>query len=382
MSSVPSPFIYWGQSSRTVFLRIALKDVKEKPDVSLSNDRISFEGRGHGAHGDSLYKFEIVPFRYIAPEKSKLRITGSEVIIDACKRDPTTTENPWPRLTQSNAKCAWIKPDFDWMDVSEDEDVELINRKKMEKAYLDKLTKDLEATKDEAMQDLKKHYLFSYSLFQFITWTFILVKVILGLIYTGAEDYKVYDDVGIVLVISQIFSVLEIIHPLIGLVKSGVIAPLAQVCGRCLMLLAVICNEPKLQTGPATTYLILFWSLADFIRHPFYMMSSMKASFYWLVWLRYTMWIPLYPLGVLCEYLILWQAIPLFTQSGKLSISLPNPYNFSFSITSIMYMHLVVLPLGLLKLMAHMYSLRKKKLRKPSKSGQDAASYTDAKKTN
>lgn len=44
--------------------------LQEQPDVDLSNDHISFEGRGVGAHGDCVYKFSIKPYRHISPEVS------------------------------------------------------------------------------------------------------------------------------------------------------------------------------------------------------------------------------------------------------------------------------------------------------------------------
>lgn len=40
------------------------------------------------------------------------------------KREETTKETPWPRLTKSTTKAAWIKPDFDRMEFSDDEEEE------------------------------------------------------------------------------------------------------------------------------------------------------------------------------------------------------------------------------------------------------------------
>lgn len=43
-------------------------------------------------------------------------------------------------------------------------------------------------------------------------------------------DYEAYDDIGTVLIICQIFSFLEVIHPMVGLIKTSFIPPLIQVC--------------------------------------------------------------------------------------------------------------------------------------------------------
>lgn len=68
-------------------------------------------------------------------QKVEARITGSEVRLEIGKREPTNQDNAWPRLTKDSAKCAWIKPDFDKMDISDDEDVELLDRKRVCKLY-------------------------------------------------------------------------------------------------------------------------------------------------------------------------------------------------------------------------------------------------------
>ena len=36
-------------------------------------------------------------------------------------------------------------------------------------------------------------------------------------------------------------------------------------------------------------------------RYPFYMLSTIEYEISWITWLRYTAWIPLYPLGILFE---------------------------------------------------------------------------------
>lgn len=36
-------------------------------------------------------------------------------------------------------------------------------------------------------------------------------------------------------------------------------------------------------------------------RYPFYMLACIDTEWKTLTWLRYTIWIPLYPLGVLAE---------------------------------------------------------------------------------
>lgn len=51
---------------------------------------------------------------------------------------------------------------------------------------------------------------------------------------------------------------------------------------------------------------------------------------YFLLWLRYTTFIPLYPLGVSSEMTMAYLALPIIKAKRPLSISLPNKLNFGF----------------------------------------------------
>lgn len=68
---------------------------------------------------------------FVTTQKSKLRITGSDIQIEIHKRDPTTKDDPWPRLTKDTQKYPWIKPDFDKMDISDDEEENAIQRRQV-----------------------------------------------------------------------------------------------------------------------------------------------------------------------------------------------------------------------------------------------------------
>ncbi len=127
-------------------------------------------------------------------------------------------------------------------------------------------------------------------------------------------------------------------------------------------------------------------------RYPFYMLACIDTEWKLLTWLRYTIWIPLYPLGVLAEgmcsqviicrllpegkimmgcswkvrqcimytynwqlflcSLILWsavaviQSIPIFDESKLLSIPLPKAIGTSLSFSYILQLYLMIMFLG------------------------------------
>lgn len=91
----------------------------------------------------------------------------------------------------------------------------------------------------------------------------------------------------------------------------------------------------------------------------------LKKNIGFLTWLRYTIWIPLYPLGILCEGIVILRNIPYFVETGRYSVSLPNDWNFAFDMPLFMkiYLLLLVLP-GSYFLMNYMRKARNKKLDK------------------
>ena len=71
------------------------------------------------------------------------------------------------------------------------------------------------------------------------------------------------------------------------------------------------------------------------------------------------MWVPLYPLGFICEGVIALRDIPYFEETEKFSISLPNEWNFAFYFPNVIRFYLLFgfFPM-LYTQMWHMYNLR------------------------
>lgn len=87
-----------------------------------------------------------------------------------------------------------------------------------------------------------------------------------------------------------------------------------------------------------------------------------------LEWLRYTLWIPLYPLGALYETLVVLRAAEYMEASDRFSIRMPNAWNFTFDMALAIriYVLVCILP-GVSYLMSMMQKARRKRLRPRSK---------------
>ena len=98
-----------------------------------------------------------------------------------------------------------------------------------------------------------------------------------------------------------------------------------------LTIIALVDGCPDLQTSVSTFCLMVVYLLIEQFRYPYYAVNSLGIEIYILTWLRYSIWIVLYPSGLLLEAINMLKAIPYYYQSGKWSISLPNALNFSFN---------------------------------------------------
>uniref|UniRef100_A0A4W5KKU0 Very-long-chain (3R)-3-hydroxyacyl-CoA dehydratase n=1 Tax=Hucho hucho TaxID=62062 RepID=A0A4W5KKU0_9TELE len=88
------------------------------------------------------------------------------------------------------------------------------------------------------------------------------------------------------------------------------------------------------------------WSAIEIFRYPFYMLGCIDTEWKTITWLRYTIWIPLYPLGVLAEAVAVVQSISVFDQSRLFSIPLPKALGSSVSFSCVLYIYLPLMVIG------------------------------------
>ncbi|XP_035232456.1 very-long-chain (3R)-3-hydroxyacyl-CoA dehydratase-like [Stegodyphus dumicola] len=176
---------------------------------------------------------------------------------------------------------------------------------------------------------------------------------------------KAYSVVHSAFSFCQFFQILEVIHPLLGYTSGSTLPPFLQVFGRMFMLVGMIHSEPRIQSKPVIFYLLSIYALSEVIRYPYYMLRVYNVNVSFITWLRYTIWIPLYPLGFLCEGIIILRNIPYFEESKRFSVFLPNKWNISFYFPTVMRLYLLfgLFPL-LYFMMTYMYRQRVKILGK------------------
>uniref|UniRef100_A0A7S3EME0 very-long-chain (3R)-3-hydroxyacyl-CoA dehydratase n=1 Tax=Rhodosorus marinus TaxID=101924 RepID=A0A7S3EME0_9RHOD len=203
---------------------------------------------------------------------------------------------------------------------------------------------------------LAKAYLFLYNTAAAIGWSLVLGNLIWG-VY--ADD--AWSAVEWSLKISQTAAVLEILHCLLGLVRASVFSTILQVSSR-IYILWVVADPFHDAVGQFLAFktMVLAWSLTEIPRYAYFAIGQVQKPPKWMTWLRYSSFMPLYPLGAASEAACLYTVLPLIKEARPYSIYMPNTLNFALDsyFTSICSL-LIYIP-GLPFMYSHMIGQRAK----------------------
>ncbi|KAH7888714.1 PTPLA-domain-containing protein [Phlebopus sp. FC_14] len=118
----------------------------------------------------------------------------------------------------------------------------------------------------------------------------------------------------------QSLAVLEVLHVLLGLVRSPLPTTFIQVSSRLILVWAVVARFPLTHPNPFFTTMVLAWSLTEVPRYTYYALGLAGTQApTWLTWLRYTTFYVLYPLGAGSEAILALSTIPEWQHGRYLS---------------------------------------------------------------
>lgn len=148
--------------------------------------------------------------------------------------------------------------------------------------------------------DCRKTYLFVYNLMMFIGFLFVFLVLIIKAISRTLADDTIEAACSIIKLLTFI-QYLEFFHSIFGLVPGGAFMSFAQVTGRLIVILFLGQSDIRINSEPFAFYLISVWSAIEIVRYPFYALRVFSVNIEPLTWLRYSLFLPLYPLGGFCE---------------------------------------------------------------------------------
>ncbi|RVE71814.1 hypothetical protein OJAV_G00055400 [Oryzias javanicus] len=175
--------------------------------------------------------------------------------------------------------------------------------------------------------------------------------------------YDTFHTISDVMFFCQTLATVEVLNAAFGMVRTGVIPTFIQVVGRNFILFVIFGTLDEMHNRPVVFFVFYLWSAIEIFRYPFYMLGCFGTEWKTLTWLRYTVWIPLYPLGVLAEAFAVIQAIPIFDKKQLFSVPVPKALGSSLSFSYVLQGYLILMFLGLFINFRHLYKQRKRRFR-------------------
>jgi very-long-chain (3R)-3-hydroxyacyl-CoA dehydratase len=209
----------------------------------------------------------------------------------------------------------------------------------------------------------KKTYLFLYNLMMFVMFLMVnLILLIKGL--AGSMDDDSVRGTAFIVKVLTYTQLLETIHPILGLVPGGPFMPFMQVIGRLFVNHFLTDPTIRLSSAPYAHYLFIVWSSIEIFRYSFYALRVFNVEIQAITWCRYTLFMPLYPMGGFCEAQIVLATAKEYEKTGAYSISLPNASNFSFNLPIFLKVYaFFLLGPSIMYLMKYMWSQRCRQLK-------------------
>ncbi|TYZ62156.1 hypothetical protein PybrP1_009627 [[Pythium] brassicae (nom. inval.)] len=216
-----------------------------------------------------------------------------------------------------------------------------------------------------------KLYLLAYNALSAAGWVFVFY-VTATTVLAAREDGKdwsaaardAWDAVNFPLKIVQTMAVMEIVHAAVGFVRSPLVSTLMQVSSRLWLVwgINVLCPDSRYQFG--FPLMVLSWGLVEVPRYSFYALNLFNKVPAFLTFLRYHLFMVLYPSGVLGEVLCMLSSLD-FLYSGAYSIQLPNAHNVAASLYVFVTLVLIMYIPGLPVMYSHMLTQRNRAYSKP-----------------
>ncbi|PYH39037.1 putative membrane protein [Aspergillus neoniger CBS 115656] len=158
------------------------------------------------------------------------------------------------------------------------------------------------------MPSLRTTYLVTYNTINALLWLYIFSSIILSPFQSPQTTYATLEPWTRW---TQTIAILEILHAALGLTRSPIFTTFTQIFARSVQVWAINYAYPD-TTSPslAYKYMLLAWSFADAIRYSYFAVLSAGAPVPGLLrWLRYSLFLILYPIGIGSEWWLMFRAL-------------------------------------------------------------------------
>jgi very-long-chain (3R)-3-hydroxyacyl-CoA dehydratase len=141
------------------------------------------------------------------------------------------------------------------------------------------------------------------------SWKFEkIVPALLVPVYQRAGT--TFARVGVATAAVQTCAILEVLHALLGWVRSPIQTTVIQVSSRLILVWGITEQFPETRTNPLYASMVFAWSFTEVIRYVFYALNLLGRDSSFLTYLRYTTFYILYPMGASSEAFLMYSTLP------------------------------------------------------------------------
>jgi very-long-chain (3R)-3-hydroxyacyl-CoA dehydratase len=182
---------------------------------------------------------------------------------------------------------------------------------------------------------------------------FTLVAWLVFLVVAASGGFELNTGAAMVLAVAQGLAIFEVMNAILGIAGSNFLLTGLQVASRLLVMALLVMMAPDCPCDGFEKYgyplIVLAWTVTEVIRALNYLSDLLGLGLKAIGWLRYSLFIVLYPLGVTGEFLIIYG---YWKWRGE-HIDL-----IALTLAAIAFSYVIFFP----KLYGHMLAQRRKKL--------------------
>ncbi|KAL2803372.1 tyrosine phosphatase-like protein [Aspergillus granulosus] len=155
-----------------------------------------------------------------------------------------------------------------------------------------------------------KVYLLFYNSVSALLWLRVLLAIV-----TSYSDPEIFTTVEPWTRWTQTLAVIEILHAATGITRAPVFTTFTQIFARSVQVWAINYSFPEVTaSSPAYLAMLAAWSTADVVRYLYFAVLLTGAPVpRALKWLRYSLFLALYPIGIGSEWWLMYRATTVTT---------------------------------------------------------------------
>ena len=186
---------------------------------------------------------------------------------------------------------------------------------------------------------LSAWYMFTYDMILFLGWLYVGIQMLFMFMEDGINSFsRTYTELGTVINWLHILVLFDLLHAPFGLWGPSDIPFFKRMwckVGRRSEFYITLLLCPEIHSYKMLGVVFLTWAISDIARYPFYALSSIGKKPYFIVWLRYSVFVIQYPAVLYAEAYVIFCALPYLTQKGFIEIDFPRfsmkLLNYSYS---------------------------------------------------